>query len=91
MILIRVRFILAQMIWYFIDGYTKRKDEITPDIEHCTKYNVSFEDGKNEIIFYKSQKSGRWWMECPFFQKGRQSYKIILLHVLIVIMKSQIR
>mgnify|MGYP001157286943 FL=1 len=64
-------FLLAQMIWYFIDGYTKRKDEITPDIEHCTKYNVSFADGKNEIIFYKSQKSGRWWMGVPFLPEGK--------------------
>ena len=59
-------FLISQMMWYFIDGYTKRKNEINPNLKHCVKYTVSFDEGKHEIIFYKSKSSGRWWMGVPF-------------------------
>lgn len=63
-------FLLAEMLWYFIDGYSIRNNELTPDIKNCTKYTVAFEDGKNEITFYKSQTSGRWWMGVPLTREG---------------------
>ena len=46
--------LIAQIIWHFIDGYSKRKNELQPNVQNCIQYNVSFDDGKNEIIFYKS-------------------------------------
>jgi len=58
--------LMAQMLWYFIDGYKMRKHELNPNLKNCIKYTVAFEDGKNEIVFYKSQSSGRWWMGVPF-------------------------
>jgi formiminoglutamase len=64
--------LLAQMIWYFIDGYKMRKQELNPNLKNCIKYTVAFEDGKNEIIFYKSQSSGRWWMGVPFKKEGKK-------------------
>jgi len=69
--------LLSQMLWYFIDGYTIRKQELNPNVKNCIQYTVAFEDGKNEIIFYKSQSSGRWWMGVPFKKEGEkqlQSY-----------------
>jgi len=64
--------LLSQMIWYFVDGYKMRKQELNPNLKNCIKYTVAFEDGKNEIIFYKSQSSGRWWMGVPFKKKGKK-------------------
>ena len=64
--------LLAQMIWYFIAGYKMRKQELNPNLKNCIKYTVAFEDGKNEIIFYKSQSSGRWWMGIPFIKEGEK-------------------
>ena len=58
--------LMAQMLWYFIDGYKMRKQELNPNLKNCIKYTVAFEDCKNEIVFYKSQSSGRWWMGVPF-------------------------
>ena len=69
--------LLSQMLWYFIDGYIIRKQELNPNVKNCIQYTVAFEDGKNEIIFYKSQSSGRWWMGVPFKKEGEkqlQSY-----------------
>ena len=65
-------YLLSEMLWYFINGYKIRKNELNPNIKECSKYTVAFEDGKNEIIFYKSQNSGRWWMGVPFRKEGEK-------------------
>ena len=44
--------LLSQMLWYFIDGYQLRKQELNPNLKNCIQYTVAFEDGKNQIIFY---------------------------------------
>ena len=54
--------LVAQMIWYFIEGFAFR----SKDYPYCTKekyfkYIVPYEN--EDIIFYKSDKSGRWWLE----------------------------
>ncbi len=56
----------AHIAWYFIDGFYKRKGEypFNPSLE-CTKYIVNLSGAGNDIIFYKSLKSERWWMEVP--------------------------
>ena len=54
--------LLAQMIWYFIEGVQYRFDEYPIYIkEGFTKYSVALSD--QTLIFYKSEKSHRWWME----------------------------
>lgn len=62
----------AQMIWYFIDGFYNRKHEFPiKSKKECVKYRVLLEDEKYELLFYKSKKSDRWWIEVPFpSQKG---------------------
>ncbi|TVQ86407.1 MAG: arginase [Bacteroidetes bacterium] len=61
--------LVAQMIWYFLEGFYTRKNDF-PDRKRkdsgaYIKYVVSMEEFKNEIIFYKSKVSDRWWMEVP--------------------------
>lgn len=59
--------LLAQMIWYFIDGYYKRYHDFPfRKKSDYLKYRVSIKENKNEIIFYKSKRSDRWWMEVPY-------------------------
>ncbi|MFA4851426.1 MAG: formimidoylglutamase [Bacteroidales bacterium] len=56
----------AQMIWHFIDGFCNRKHDFPlKEKKAYLKYRVSIKDHKYEIVFYKSKKSGRWWMEVP--------------------------
>ncbi|MDP5081777.1 MAG: formimidoylglutamase [Winogradskyella sp.] len=57
--------LIAQMIWYFVEGVNCRvKDDNFLDQNQYQKYNVLVED--DELIFYKSLKTGRWWIEIPF-------------------------
>ncbi len=59
--------LLAQMIWYFIDGYYKRFNDFPfRKKSDYLKYRVSIKDNKSEIVFYKSKRSDRWWMEVPY-------------------------
>ncbi|XZF12634.1 formimidoylglutamase [Chitinophagaceae bacterium MMS25-I14] len=56
--------LIAQMIWYFIDGYQVRKSEAQlTDREEFIEFHVSFTS--NDTIFLKSKRTGRWWMQLP--------------------------
>lgn len=55
--------LIAQIIWYFIEGVNYRaKDYPFSTKENYQKFIVLMEDD-DPIHFYKSNKSGRWWME----------------------------
>lgn len=56
----------AQMIWYFLDGFSCRTPEY-PDSEskNFKTFIVGHTDLDYEITFYKSLVSERWWMEIP--------------------------
>lgn len=55
---------IAQMLWYFIDGLSRAKDEPSPDQRdlfnefHCTLTEL-------DTLFLQSRKTGRWWMQLP--------------------------
>ena len=57
--------LIAQIIWYFIEGVNCRiKDDNFTNEKHYQKFNVLVDD--DELIFYKSLKTNRWWIEIPF-------------------------
>ena len=53
--------LLAQMIWYLIEGVQLRFDEYPVSTRDFLKYSVTLSD--QIMVFYKSDKSNRWWME----------------------------
>ncbi len=59
----------AQMIWYFVEGYYNRKKDI-PEYksQDYLKYIVDFNEGEYELVFWKSKKSERWWLQIPQFE-----------------------
>jgi arginase family enzyme len=57
--------LIAQIVWYFIEGYHYRSNEYPfGSKENYIKYIVLIEE--EEIIFYKSNKTDRWWIEIKF-------------------------
>lgn len=57
----------SQMIWYLIDGYYNRKKDVPLKSKTgFTKYHVALKEDGHEIVFYKSLRSDRWWMEVPY-------------------------
>ena len=66
--------LMAQIIWYFVEGVNYRSNEFNIKNQKSTlHYNVPLED---EILsFYKSPKTGRWWIEIPFISSGNNKLK----------------
>ncbi|MGJ8745509.1 formimidoylglutamase [Polaribacter sp.] len=55
--------LIAQMIWYFIEGVNFRvKDYPFSSKENYQKFTVLLDDD-DPLTFYKSNKTGRWWIE----------------------------
>lgn len=56
--------LLSQMIWYFIEGFHFRRNEL-PGVNqnNFVKFIVLVDD--LELIFVKSLQTNRWWMEVP--------------------------
>src|SRR5688572_2746283 len=58
--------LVAQMIWYFIEGVNNRKNDF-PSANHSgfITYRVAVDGMDKELVFLKHTTSGRWWMEMP--------------------------
>jgi arginase family enzyme len=66
--------IIAQIIWYFIEGFHYRSNEYPfGSRENYLKYIVPLEE--EELVFYKSDKTDRWWIEIPFISNGHNKLK----------------
>ena len=66
--------LISQIIWYFIEGIHYRSNEYPfGSKENYIKYTVPFEE--EDIIFYKSDKTERWWIEIPFFNNANNKLK----------------
>ncbi len=57
--------LIAQMLWYFIEGVNCRvKDDVFTNENKYQKYTTLTDS--EELIFYKATDTGRWWIEIPF-------------------------
>lgn len=66
--------LVAQIIWYFIEGVNFRvKDDDFLNDESYQKFITLVED--QELVFYKSIKTHRWWIEIPFLSEINNKLK----------------
>jgi len=61
----KTAFVMATMIWYFIEGYYHRKGDKNFKSNDYLMYEVHLGGDPETIRFYKSKLSERWWMEVP--------------------------
>ncbi|MCF8378497.1 MAG: formimidoylglutamase [Bacteroidales bacterium] len=62
--------LIAQAIWYFIDGLSLKKVE-NPHDKGCKKFIVSNSSSEQNMIFIKSNSTNRWWMEISGKEKNK--------------------
>lgn len=55
----------AQMIWYFLDGFFNRKGDFPLSTDGLKEYVVDFPNMSYSLTFWKSVRSGRWWLQAP--------------------------
>tara|TARA_B110001452_G_scaffold227905_1_gene203032 strand:- start:1183 stop:2352 length:1170 start_codon:yes stop_codon:yes gene_type:complete len=61
--------LIAQVLWYFIEGFSCRiMDNNFHKVEDFQKFTVLVDS--QELIFIKSIRSSRWWVEIPFVQNS---------------------
>ncbi len=67
--------LVAEMLWYFLEGVANRKrDYPIGSKDDYTKYTVSLQTDDHDIVFYKSPRSNRWWMEVPYSAGNKNKY-----------------
>ena len=66
--------LIAQIIWYFIEGVSFRvKDDDFLNDNNYQKFITLVDE--QELIFYKSKKTQRWWIEIPFLSEINNKLK----------------
>ncbi|GAA4936247.1 formimidoylglutamase [Algibacter agarivorans] len=66
--------LVSQMLWYFIEGVNFRvKDDDFSEDRNYQKFITLVES--QELVFYKSNKTGRWWIEIPFLAEVNNKLK----------------
>jgi arginase family enzyme len=71
----------AQIIWYFIDGFYGRQYDFPVDEKNRIDaanyliYTVGSDAFAENMTFYKSKKSDRWWVEIPCADKVKEKYR----------------
>jgi len=65
--------LIAQIIWYFIEGFHYRSNEYPfGSKDSYIKYIIPLEE---ELVFYKSNKTDRWWIEIPFISNSNNKLR----------------
>ncbi|MFI1744290.1 formimidoylglutamase [Thalassobellus sediminis] len=66
--------LISQMLWYFIEGLNYRvNDDDFSNEKQYQKFIVLVDS--EELVFYKSNKTGRWWIEIPFLSEVNNKLK----------------
>ena len=67
---------MAEMIWYFIDGFSNRQDDIpTLDSTDFKRYNVQIGEGEENVVFLCHKITGKWWIDMSFMHADDPRYE----------------
>ena len=66
---------VAQMCWYFVEGFANRKYDFPVSTEGLTEFVVEMDGPGKSLTFYKSERSGRWWLLMPYDLDGRDGQR----------------
>jgi len=66
--------LIGQILWYFIEGFHYRSNEYPfGSRDNYLKYIVPLEE--EDLVFYKSDKTDRWWIEIPYISNTNNKLK----------------
>jgi formiminoglutamase len=69
--------IVAQIIWYFMDGYHNRMHSYPVSMKGLEKISVYMNEIDKEIKFYYSKVSDKWWIEMPYSNKKYIKHSLV--------------
>ena len=66
--------VIAQMLWYFLNGFVHRKNDYPASNAGMTEYIVNHKKLNAQLVFWKSVRSGRWWMQIPGISTEKEEW-----------------
>lgn len=67
----------AQLIWYFLHGYSRRQGDFPVSNKGLLEYVVDLQ-GYNQLTFWRSPRSNRWWVQVPAGkQQGEERHRLV--------------
>ncbi|MCQ2280947.1 MAG: formimidoylglutamase [Bacteroidales bacterium] len=70
--------LISHIIWYFIEGSLNRYNDLDfKDRNNYYRYSITVSENSEEMEFFCSKKSGRWWVSVPVInveKKTQQTY-----------------
>ena len=67
--------LIAQIMWYFFEGYFNRIKRLKPNSKDFIKYHVTMLNGEYNTVFYKNKQLDKWWMEIPLIDNCEEQFK----------------
>ncbi len=72
--------LLAHILWYFVEGFIFRQSVGNFKNNHdYRQFNLSVTGALDEMVFFHSKKSGRWWVLVPMYQKDKEQVQYYYL------------
>jgi hypothetical protein len=63
----------AQIVWYFIEGFATRHNELPNENDNNIMYQVEVKNIDNPLVFYKNTETNQWWMQINTYD-NKQMY-----------------
>ncbi|MDR3188629.1 MAG: hypothetical protein LBT94_05540 [Prevotellaceae bacterium] len=57
--------LVAQLIWHLADGFAYRVSDNPTDAKTCRKLQIEMGGKDQQLVFYQSKITDRWWMSVP--------------------------
>lgn len=68
----------AQTVWYFLEGVGQRQGDFPVSMDGLTEYHVDHSHLSEHLVFWKSNRTGRWWMQIPVREdKGHARHRLV--------------
>lgn len=62
--------LIAHILWYFVEGFLHRQqDDQFKNRLNYKQYSIAVSGALDELVFYCSRKTGRWWVVVPIVSK----------------------
>jgi len=71
---------LAQILWYFLEGCYQKKGDLSGNFNGMLEYLVESSKDGRMLTFWKSNRSGRWWIQVeksPSHSGAAKEYSLI--------------
>lgn len=66
--------LIAHILWYFIEGFINRpNDSNFREKDNYRQYSIAVSGTLEDLVFFCSKKTGRWWMAVPMISKDKDT------------------